>query len=48
MTVESTLLSIRTNMIAGGARLDPRFTHDYSEMEAREAFLRMQREHGWF
>ena len=26
----------------------PRFRHDYSEMEARIAFDRMVREHGWY
>lgn len=48
MTIESVLIGIRTNMLVGGARLDPRNKHDYSEMEAREAFNRMVREHGWF
>ena len=48
MTIESALLSIRTNMLVGGARIDHGNRHDYSEAEAREAFNRMQREHGWF
>jgi len=48
MTMESVLLAIRTNMVVGGARLDTRTKADYSEAEAREAFNRMVREHGWF
>lgn len=48
MTIESALLSIRTNMLVGGARLDLSQRSDYSELEAREAFNRMVREHGWF
>ena len=48
MTIESVLVGIRTNMLAGGARLDPSRRGDYSEAEAREAFNRMVREHGWF
>ena len=42
------LLGIRTNMLVGGARLDPSNRRDYSEAEAREAFNRMVRDHGWF
>ena len=48
MTVESALVGIRANMLAGGARLDLSNRHDYSEAEARAAFERMRREHGWF
>jgi len=50
MTMESVLLAIRTNMLVGGARIDPRFVHgpEYSEAEAREAFNRMMQQHGWF
>ena len=112
MTMESVILAIRTNMLIGGARIDPRFRElahrplcsrvsaagcpsipsipsfppiasffqfrqfrpfyvpslvrrtftalwsypdvcsgngpEYTEMEAREAFNRMMREHGWF
>ena len=47
MTVESVLLGIRANMLVGGARLEPRDKRDYSEAEAREAFNRMKRDHGW-
>jgi len=48
MTMESVLLGIRTNMVEGGARIDPRIQVDYSEEEARQAFDRMVRDHGWF
>jgi hypothetical protein len=48
MTVESVLLAIRANMLVGGARLDLRNKADYSEAEAREAFNRMVRDHGWY
>ena len=37
-----------TNMLVGGARLDPSNPHDYSEMEAKVAYDRMVREHGWY
>ena len=48
MTIESVLLAIRANMLVGGARLELRNQQDYSEAEAREAFNRMVREHGWY
>jgi len=48
LTMESVLLGIRTNMLAGGARIDRSRRDDYSEAEAREAFNRMVREHGWY
>ena len=48
MTIESVLIGIRTNMLVGGARLDLRIKHDYTEAEARDAFNRMVREHGWY
>ena len=47
MTVESVLLGIRANMLVGGARIDTSNRRDYSEAEAREAFNRMKRDHGW-
>ena len=46
--VESVLVGIRANMLIGGARIDLHRTQDYSEAEAREAFERMVREHGWY
>ena len=36
------------NMLEGGARLDLHRRGDYHEAEAREAFNRMVREHGWY
>ena len=48
MTIESVLQAIRANMLVGGARLELRNQQDYSEAEAREAFNRMVREHGWY
>ena len=48
MTVEAVLVGIRTNMLIGGARLDLSRRDDYSEAEARDAFNRMKREHGWY
>ena len=42
------LLGIRTNMLVGGARIDPHNHRYYHEVEAREAFNRMVREHGWY
>lgn len=47
MSMESVLLSIRANMVSGGARLDRHARGDYGEAEAREAFERMKRDHGW-
>jgi ubiquitin-conjugating enzyme E2 Q len=44
--MESVLVSIRSEMIAGGARLDGTNTV-YSEAEAREAFYRVAKQHGW-
>jgi ubiquitin-conjugating enzyme E2 Q len=46
-TLESMIISIRAQLIAGGARLDPHNKHDYTETEAKEAFDRMVREHNW-
>ena len=42
------LLAIRANMLDGGARIDTRQKHDYTEIEARAAYERMVREHGWY
>jgi hypothetical protein len=46
-TVESALVSIRANLLLGGARLDPSNKSDYTEREAKEAFERMRQQHGW-
>lgn len=41
MTVESVLISVRTNMVVGGGRIDLRNKTDYSAREAKVAFDRM-------
>jgi ubiquitin-protein ligase len=45
-TIEAVLISIRTNLIVGGARVDHK-KPDYTLAEAREAFDRMVQTHGW-
>lgn len=44
---QAILISIRSQLLQGGARLDPHKRYDYTEQEAKEAFDRMVREHGW-
>ena len=46
-TMESVLVSIRANLVQGGARIDLNNKADYTEREAKEAFDRMMRTHGW-
>ena len=47
-SVESLLANIRADMACGNARLDmTRLRQTYSEAEAREAFNRVARQHGW-
>lgn len=46
-TLEAVIVSIRTNMLVGGARVEKGRMPDYSEREAREAFDRMVQQHGW-
>jgi len=46
-TVEALCMSIRSTWLAGGARLDPHNRRDYTEAEAKEAFDRLVRQHGW-
>jgi len=46
-TIEAIIVSIRAQLIAGGARLDIHNRLDYSEQEAKDAFDRMVRDHGW-
>jgi len=46
-TVEALCMSIRSTWLAGGARLDTRNKQDYTEAEAKEAFDRLVRQHGW-
>ena len=45
--VESLLVSIRTNLVVGNARVDFNNKTDYTEAEANDAFDRMLRVHGW-
>jgi len=45
--IESIIVQIRSEMMGGGARLDLGNTSDYSESEARAAFERVARQHGW-
>lgn len=46
-TLEAVIVSIRTNMLVGGARVEKGRMPDYTEDEAREAFDRMVQQHGW-
>jgi ubiquitin-conjugating enzyme E2 Q len=46
-TVEAVLVSIRAQFLEGGARLDMNNRTDYTEHEAKNAFDRMVRTHGW-
>jgi len=45
--IENILVQIRSEIIAGGARLDLGNMSDYSEVEAQQAFFRVARQHGW-
>eukprot|EP01027_Heterolobosea_sp_BB2_P019822 GEZU01027927.1.p1 GENE.GEZU01027927.1~~GEZU01027927.1.p1 ORF type:complete len:327 (+),score=157.29 GEZU01027927.1:179-1159(+) len=45
--IESVLIQIRSEMIQGGARIDFANQSEYTEHEAREAFIRVARHHGW-
>lgn len=47
MSVESVLLSVRTNMVVGKGRIDHSNKRDYTSAEAKVAFDRMMRTHGW-
>ena len=47
MTFESVILTVRQNMIAGGGRLDLHNRADYDAREAKVAFDRLKRVHGW-
>eukprot|EP00742_Colponemidia_sp_Colp-10_P017001 GILJ01019527.1.p1 GENE.GILJ01019527.1~~GILJ01019527.1.p1 ORF type:complete len:929 (+),score=130.45 GILJ01019527.1:154-2787(+) len=47
-SVEAILVQIQADMIAGGGSVDmANATKDYSMAEAREAFTRVARQHGW-
>jgi ubiquitin-conjugating enzyme E2 Q len=45
--IESILVQIRSEMLAGGARLDFANPSDYTEQEAKAAFVRVATAHGW-
>mmetsp|Transcript_18010 Transcript_18010/g.20045 ORF Transcript_18010/g.20045 Transcript_18010/m.20045 type:complete len:105 (+) Transcript_18010:188-502(+) len=47
-TVEAVIMSIRAQLMDGNARLDLSNRSDYSLAEAKEAFNRMVRTHGWY
>lgn len=47
-TIEAVIVSIRANLVEGGARLDLNSKQDYTEEEAREAYDRMVQQHGWY
>jgi len=44
--IEGLLVQIRAEMVAGGARLEGT-NYPYTEEEAKEAFMRVARQHGW-
>eukprot|EP01102_Stenamoeba_stenopodia_P001224 TRINITY_DN11059_c0_g1_i3.p1 TRINITY_DN11059_c0_g1~~TRINITY_DN11059_c0_g1_i3.p1 ORF type:complete len:134 (-),score=20.34 TRINITY_DN11059_c0_g1_i3:121-522(-) len=46
-SMESVILTVRSQFLAGGARLDFHSKSDYTENEAKMAYDRMVREHGW-
>jgi len=45
-SIEAVIMTIRSNFLEGGARLESAHG-EYSEAEAREAFDRLVRNHGW-
>ncbi|KAH3757382.1 ubiquitin-conjugating enzyme E2 25 [Pelomyxa schiedti] len=45
--IESILVQIRAEMLAGNARLDLHNSTPYSDREAQDAFERVARQHGW-
>jgi len=44
---ESVMVQIRAEMVAGNGQVDATRTDDYTEKEAKEAFNRVARQHGW-
>jgi ubiquitin-protein ligase len=48
ITVESIVHMVRAQFLAGGGRLDLYNRRDYTEAEAKEAFDRLVRIHGWY
>lgn len=45
--IESVIIQIRSEMIAGGARIDFSQDYPYSAVEAKAAFTRVAHQHGW-
>lgn len=41
------VMTVRNNMIEGGGRIDMHNRSDYSPAEAKDAYDRMLRVHGW-
>lgn len=41
------LLQLQNNLVEGGAKVDTYNIHDYTKIEALEAFKRVARDHGW-
>lgn len=46
-SIESVFVQIRNEIIEGGGRIDFSNNNDYTEAEARQAFERVARQHGW-
>ena len=46
-SIESVIISIRTELTAGNGRLDPGNKRDYTMAEAKDAYDRMSRKYGW-
>ena len=47
-SIESVLIQLRATILTGNGKLDPHQAHvQYDESEAREAFNRVARQHGW-
>eukprot|EP00667_Euglena_gracilis_P013743 EG_transcript_14213 len=46
-SVESILIQIRTEIVAGGGRLDLKNMAEYTEAEAKSAFYRVAQQHQW-
>ena len=46
-SVESIIVSIRVELMAGNGRLDPANKKDYQMSEAKDAFERMRRKYNW-
>merc|ERR1719421_1563443 len=46
-SIESVFVQIRSEICEGGGRIDFANMQDYSEAEAKQAFERVARQHGW-